>query len=334
MARIKLTISVFCLLFTGMVTMSQDTVMAGYNSDGKKDYIKWVSQFPDLNSDNKTSGGKKIINYLFGKNELEIVIKPVGIVGTDPENYWIIDQGGGTIFKIKDNVGEITHFKNKTYKEFPSLVGICELPNSKMLFSDSYLNKLFTFLPDKKELNILNDTLMLDRPTGVAYSSVNQEIWVLETNAHRVTVLNEKGQIVKRIGKRGTAPGEFNFPTYIWIDKFGKVFIVDAMNFRVQVFSPDGKVISVFGKAGDASGSFARPRGIATDSDGNIYVADALFNSVQIFDIDGNFLYDFGMQGQDKGRFWMPAGIFIDENDFIYVADTYNSRVQIFKYLK
>jgi DNA-binding beta-propeller fold protein YncE len=255
----------------------------------------------------------------------------VAISAVNSELFWTIDQENGLIFKVDKGVGEITQFKNKHYKQFPSLVGMCALPGGKMLFSDSFLNKIFVFEKGKSRLISLNDSLTFERPTGIAYSMLTHEIWVLETTANRITVMNEQGKFIRRLGNRGAEPGEFNFPTSIWIDNTGIVYIVDALNFRVQIFSQEGKVLRVFGKNGDAAGNFARPKGIATDSYGNIYVADALFNVVQIFDSSGHFLYRFGKQGQKNGEFWMPSGIYIDEKDFIYIADSYNSRVQVFK---
>ena len=219
----------------------------------------------------------------------------------------------------------------KKIAAFPSLVGITAFHNTEILFTDSQLNQLFLVNAEKKECRILNDSLKLNQPTGIAYSVINNEIWVVETGAHRIVVLNEKGEIKKTIGSRGNGKGEFNYPSNLCIDKIGNIYILDAMNFRVQVLNKEGDVISVFGTIGDATGSFARPKGIATDSYGNIYVSDALFHVVQVFDIKGNLLYYFGSQGHDEGQFWMPAGLYIDNNNYIYVADSYNSRVQIFQ---
>ena len=230
-----------------------------------------------------------------------------------------------------NNVGNGPRFIEKKNKNLASLVGICKFHDNEILFTDSYLNKIFLVDVQKKEFSVLNDSLKLNKVTGIAYCELTKQIWVLETDEHRIVILSEKGEIIKKIGSRGSTKGKFNYPTHIWIDKKGNAYVVDAMNFRVQVFNKEGEIISVFGSNGDATGYFASPKGIATDSYGHIYIADALFHVVQVFDIYGNFLYRFGSQGQDEGQFWMPSGIYIDENDKIYVADSYNSRVQIFQ---
>ncbi len=294
--------------------------------------IDWVKQYPPISgqTDERSTAGK-IVDFIIGKKQTTVLSKPVAVCTINPDTFWILDQGNGVLFKIENELGDIPQFRKNKFKTFSSLVGLCNFKNGKLLFTDSYLNKVFEFTPKKKALKTFSDTLTLEQPTGIAFSPINNEIWVVETRAHRIAILNENGQLVKRIGSRGTGPGEFNYPTSIWIDKKGIVFVVDAMNFRVQIFSKDGDFISTFGKIGDATGYFARPKGIATDSFGNIYLADALFNAVQIFDDEGNFLYTFGLQGRGKGEFWMPAGITIDDKDFIYVADSYNFRVQVFK---
>lgn len=304
-------------------------------STGNTSFIEWISQYPAMPGESaEKKFTEKVFNFITGKGERVVLSKPVAVIAMSPDTFWILDQGNGQMFSVQKGVGEITHFKKNDFRNFPSLVGIISLPGDSLLFTDSYMNKIYVSAPGKKETRSLNDSLVLEQPTGIAYSPVTGEIWVVETKAHRISILDKKGQLVKQIGGRGEEPGRFNFPTSIWIDNSGRAFVIDALNFRIQVFSETGELISVFGKIGDATGSFARPRGIATDSHGNIYVSDALFNAVQIFDISGNFLYTFGRQGHEKGEFWMPAGVFIDHDDNIYVADSYNSRVQVFHLTK
>lgn len=295
-------------------------------------YISWISQYPEhKEGKEKKNAVKRTYEFLVKKNKESVLVRPVGILAADPSNLWILDQGNESLFRVENNKGGVPRQIRKKESYFTSLVSVCTLPGDDVLFSDSRLNKVFLYSNKNKKLSELSDTLKFQQPTGVAYSAATGEIWVVETAAHRVSVLNKGGVVIRRIGSRGEGNGEFNFPTSIWIDKSGDAYIVDAMNFRVQIFDKNGKFLSTFGEAGDATGYFARPKGIATDSYGNIYIADALFHAVQIFDRAGKFLYSFGKQGREKEEFWMPTGIYIDEKNYIYVADTYNSRVQIFQ---
>ncbi len=329
--KLKVVFAILVLIF-----FIPDGFTQAYNHDTVQGsivtpYIKWVSLWPSTGKKNNTNGFRNIFNKIFLGKRTPVLSKPVSILAYDPQLFWILDQASNSIFYVEKDVGDIPHFISNSDFDFSSLVGICSLPDKNLLITDSHAQKIYKILPGEKQIQLLNDTLVLNQPTGIAYSTVKDEIWVAETSAHRVAVLNDKGELLKRVGRRGTAPGEFNFPTHIWIDQAGNVYIVDAMNFRVQVLNKDGEIISVFGEAGDATGYLSRPKGIAIDSYGHIYIVDALFHVVQVFDIQGNFLYKFGNQGQGEGEFWLPSGIYIDDQNYIYVADSYNSRIQVFQ---
>lgn len=317
-------------MFTGQA-VCQDTAKAKIAAVLESAEIEYVGQFPLPDSMKENIGfGQWVGNLVFGKKTSDLT-KPVSMLMSENNKLWILDQGSQTVYATDDkHKGNLQPLKkNKT--TFPSLVGICSFENKEILFTDSYLNKIFVLSSDGQSYRNLNDSLVLQQPTGIAFSEVTGEIWVVETAVHRIAVLDTKGNLIRTIGTRGSGWGEFNYPTNIWIDKNGNVYIIDSMNFRIQVLNSSGDVFSVFGKEGDASGYFARPKGIATDSYGNIYVTDALFNVVQIFDVYGNFLFNFGSQGHDAGQFWMPSGIYIDADNKIYVADSYNSRIQEFQ---
>ncbi len=294
--------------------------------------IQWVGEFPAKDGNKKKSNfSKKVVELVVGKNEQIDLKRPVSVLAFNPDSFIVFDQETGIPFFIIDKQPKLIKCFKKKNLFFPSLVGSCFFKNNEILFTDSKLNKIFYFSENKKGVKVLNNSLKLEQPTGIAYLPSKDEIWVVETAAHRISILNSHGELIKHIGHRGTGNGEFNYPTSIWIDDEGTCYIVDAMNFRVQIFDKEGQFLSSFGKQGNASGYFARPKGIATDKHHNIYVTDALFHTVQIFDKKGKFLYNFGEQGRQRGQFWMPSGIYIDKNDYIYIADTYNYRVQMFK---
>ena len=293
--------------------------------------IKWVGQFPAKNGEKKLSFGDKVSRLVFGKKP-QSVIKPINIVAENQKHYYILDQGSGSLFEVEDGIGRSHRSTKKASQNFPSLVGICDGPDGSLLFTDSRLNQVWQI--DGGALSMFSDSVKLNQPTGIAYNRNRDEIWLVETGAHRISLFSSEGKWIRNIGERGLGPGSFNYPTFIWIDASGRIYVVDSMNFRVQIFDSKGGFISTFGESGDATGDMARPKGVAVDSEGHIYVADALFHVVQIFDREGRYLFSFGGQGQDDGEFWMPLGIYIDGKDFIYVADSYNARVQVFQLLR
>ncbi len=328
----KITLAIVLLSFVTVNVWSQNNEMAYSKKNDEEPYIAWVKQYPEP----KTGKQKQnLLHVLYtritGRCKQQTLIRPVNIVADNVTSFMILDQGNKVIFDVENDKSTIPKCIRMKDNYFTSLIGICKKPDNEILFTDSRLNKVYVMSANNKRLKALNDTLKLNHPNGIAYSPLKKEIWVVETNAHRISVLNEKGEIIKTIGRRGDDKGQFNFPTSIWIDQAGDTYVVDAMNFRVQIFNKEGEFITMFGEVGDVSGTFARPKGIATDGFGNIYIVDGLFHVVQIFDREGHFLYKFGEQGKGKEQFWLPGGIYIDNRNYIYVADSYNSRVQVFQ---
>ncbi len=286
---------------------------------------------PTKDGKNNQGLGDKISRVVFGKRP-QAVVKPFSVVANNPEHFWILDQGAGSVFEMEDGGAQALKAVKKADGIFPSLVGLCKGPYGDLLFTDSRLEQVWRIKGGA--LSLFTDSFKLSQPTGIAYHRQRDEIWLVETGAHRISIFSAEGKWIRSMGERGSGPGSFNFPTFIWIDDSGRVYVVDSMNFRVQIFSSKGDFLSVFGQSGDATGDMARPKGVAVDSRGHIYIADALFHVVQIFDREGRFLLSFGGQGQGKGEFWMPLGLYIDSEDFIYVADSYNARVQVFQVLR
>lgn len=295
----------------------------------KSYHVEFIRSICTNNDTIKKINKEKIVDFILGKKKT-FLQKPVSVALFNETNTVILDQGNKNVLLAKSEDGKIDFLESeKTI--LPSPIGICCFTEGNYLITDSYLNKIYKASEKDKSIEIFNISHVLEQPTGIAYIEKKNEIWVSETKAHRIAILDKDGNLIRTIGTRGDANGEFNFPTYIWADSNDKVYVVDAMNFRIQIFNLNGEFISSFGEIGDATGTFARPKGLAVDSKGHIFVADALFNAIQVFDQKGNFLYTFGKQGSGTEAFWMPCGIFIDRNDIIYVSDTYNSRIQVFK---
>lgn len=295
-------------------------------------HFEWFKQIPEnVNASSNVKFNKKISNIILGKKSELTLSKPISLYAITLDSLIVIDQGNSQVFEINDKITPLKQLNRKNNLIYESLVGLCSNNLNNYYYTDSKLNKVFDYNIKNKTFSVLNDSIELFQPTGIAYSKIDKSLWVVETAAHRITILSEDGSVIKTIGKRGNGDAEFNYPTNITIGNDGNAYVVDAMNFRIQIFNKEGDFISTFGSAGDASGYFARPKGIALDSFGNIYVSDALFHVVQVFDNKGTFLYRFGEQGQGVGQFWMPSGLCIDKNNYIYIADSYNSRIQIFK---
>jgi len=177
----------------------------------------------------------------------------------------------------------------------------------------------------------------LDRPSGLAIDRARRRIYVVDTGhtrstEHTVKVFDLDGKLLGHIGEgKGTAQGQFLFPTYVAVDAAGDVYVTDTLNSRIQKFDPEGHFLAQFGDRGTGWGNFDKPKGAAIDTFGNLYVVDSGWGNVQIFNPKGEVLLFFGGRGQYPGMLLNPAGIAIDHKNRIYVGDYLNHRVEVYQ---
>ncbi len=135
-------------------------------------------------------------------------------------------------------------------------------------------------------------------------------------------------------GRRGSDPGEFNFPRGVAVDTSGSVYVADEGNNRIQKFSGAGDFILDWGEEGFQDGQFQNPWAIAVDrhqgGDGSVYVADTSFSPIQKFTPDGEFVTRWGSVGDGNGQFTSVAAVAVDEGGNVLVTATDQNRVQMF----
>ena len=116
---------------------------------------------------------------------------------------------------------------------------------------------------------------------------VGRELWVTDGKNNCIKVIDLNGKVLKVIGEKGSAPGNFIGPFMISKSK-RFVFVVDSINARVQVFDHKGKLKASFGKFGIEKGNIFRPKGVSACGE-DVLVSDAITGSVQMFTPFGGF---------------------------------------------
>jgi DNA-binding beta-propeller fold protein YncE len=273
----------------------------------------------------------RVGGFLAGRDP-ETFVRPAGVASRD-EVLYVADPGGPALWILDSRAGRSRRVTTVAGQALVSPVAVALAPGGQVFLADSALARVFR-LDGADRASATMTGPGLRRPAGLAYDAVRDRLYVADSAAHRVFVFAGDGQPVGEIGRRGTAPGEFNFPTHLAVASDGTLWVTDALGYRVQRFAPDGGPAGHFGRHGDTAGDFASPKGVALDSEGHIFVVEALFDAIQVFDQTGQYLLGFGERGTGRGQFWLPGGLFIDPQDRIYVGDAYNRRVQVFQYLR
>ena len=271
---------------------------------------------------------KRLKGMLLGEEETGFV-RPTHAVRSG-DRLAVADAGSQAVYLFRLDTGYYRKVARVAGQPLLSPVSLAFGAEGDLYVADSALARVFCIGPDGEHRRTLSG---FRRPTGLAFHPERRWLYVMDTLQHRIHLF-ENGRIRKAVfGERGSEAGQFNFATYLSLDREGRLYVTDTMNFRVQILDPLGRPLRTLGRPGDGSGDMARPKGVAVDPDGHVYVVDALFDAVQIFDTAGRFLLAFGERGVGPGQFWLPTGLSIDPEGRIYVADSYNQRIQVFRYL-
>jgi hypothetical protein len=271
----------------------------------------------------------KVAEFFTGERENRIG-KPYGVFADAKERLFVADVKLAEVHLMDPKGGE---YRTIGRGVFSTPISVTEDDSEHVYITDSSVGTVFRYNLRDNTLGTLTSFKML-RPTGIAYSPASKLLFVAETGKHRVIAVGLDGVQRFEIGRRGSGAGQFNYPTDLFVDRRGLLYVTDSLNSRIQIFTPDGKFLKAFGDMGDGAGNLARPKGVAVDSAGHVYVCDALQDTMQIFDDSGRLLLEVGENGAEHGQFWMPSGLYIDPEDYVYVADSYNRRIQILRYLR
>ncbi len=299
------------------------------SAEGKVVWVRNITSPADIGIG--TGLWQRMLDVVSGGDNSSIV-RPHSVLRTAAGGLYLADPGRGVVHGLDITNRAYTVISGREGVPLRSPIGLAEDNLGRLYITDSMTAMVYRFTPGDGSLKPLLSQPM-ERPTGIAFNPVNKLLYVADTLASQIVVIDQNGLIKWRIGKHGEGEAGFNRPTDLVIDARGQIYVTDSLNFRITVLTPEGQVVRQFGAPGDAGGSFSRPKGIAVDSVGNIYIADALIDAVQVFNQNGALQLLFGRNGSDPGQFWLPSGLFIDRYDQIYVADTYNRRIQIFRYL-
>lgn len=116
---------------------------------------------------------------------------------------------------------------------FLFLLGAC-LPSERSLIADVSLPVVDTLLRQ-------SDTV-LAQPSEVTTDDQGR-IWLTDWSNSRFAILDSTGHLLRIIGRDGSGPGEFHYPTAI-LPRDGRVRVVDARNGRQQLLDDSGTFIS------------------------------------------------------------------------------------------
>ena len=265
--------------------------------------------------------------------------RPWGVAVSD-DGHVIVTENNGNCVTILDNEGKkVKSFGGKGGRvKFSKPRGVAITPDNFILVSDDHSIQMLSMDGDLlvPVCGYGSRLLQFKYPEGIAISPITGQVYIADTDNHRIQVLNPDLTFSHLFGKKGSANGRFNKPGDIAIDSQGLVYVADTDNHRIQKFTPNGNFVAQFGSKGwglgSGPGELIYPRGITIDTadTGLVYVSEAGNRRVSVFTSDGVFVSSFGREGSHRNQFDIPLGLRFDKKGFLYVCDHNNHRLVIY----
>ena len=282
------------------------------------------------------SAARKLLAWIAGLGEdgdRPVVLQRPQAGMTDAAGRVLVtDVSRNAVFVFDEAAGKLDVWERASRtKRFEAPIGIAAGRDGEILVTDAELARVFRLAPDGSPRGDFGGGV-LQRPTGIVRDAQRGRIYVADTHAHDIKVFDDDGKLLATWGRRGTAPGELNYPTHLWLAE-DMLVVSDSMNARVQGFDREGKPVLRFGERGLYVGNLVRPKGVAADDEGNLYVVESMHDTLLVFDREGRLLMSLGGSDNDAGRFYLPAGVWVDARNRVFVADMFNGRVAVFQFL-
>ena len=256
-----------------------------------------------------------------------------GVVDMAGQRILVTDTSRQAVYVFDQKEGRLNIWENASSREhFVGPTGIALGTAGEVYVADAELGYVARLNQKGESIGVIGKGV-LDRPLGLAFDAVTQQLYVVDVHAHDIKVFDPEGRLLRTLGKRGEAAGEYNFPTYLALAR-GELYVADTMNARVQVVDAmTGQAKRIIGERGLSMGNLVRPKGVAVDTDGNVYVVESYYDYLLVFNRDGELLLPIGGTGAGAGQFYLPTGVWTDANNRVFVADMFNGRVAIFQFL-
>ncbi len=215
---------------------------------------------------------------------------PHTIRADENDNLWIVDRDHGQMM-LFTTAGEC--LRTIGTKGFRSDTG---LPPEAQGRSDSYKQVTHGGPP-------------FNLPTDIAVAP-SGEMFVSDGYGNaRVHKFSPEGKLLKSWGEPGSAPGEFNLPHGVWIDRRGRLLVADRENDRVQVFDQDGRLLGVWPT------KLIGPAVMYVDDDDIVYIVEHNAGLVSVLTLDGERLAQWG-----DPAFKSCHGVSVDSHGDLYVV--------------
>ena len=153
-------------------------------------------------------------------------------------------------------------------------------------------------------------------PGGMVMSADGAGLWYVDVQNQRVVELNSTtGNIIRTVGRSGSAVGEFYTAFSITRDSEGFLYVLAQENSLLYKLDPNGGFMQTYQLVNNNSEGLSIPFGITFDAYSNSFlVTDWNLGHIEKYDRSFNLVSEFGTNGHSSapGDLFNPAGIRTD----------------------
>jgi hypothetical protein len=236
-------------------------------------------------------------------------------------DHYVEDRRSGRLLKgeprdvVVNRRGEIILIDNLTDR-------IEVLDFRGKLLEKVYLNRLY------------GDTTLTIKPQRLALDDSDRLYVATGGDVVSIMVLDDYYNLVRMIGRRGSAPGEFNTILTLLVHA-GRLYVTDLYALpSVKVYDTAGTYLFGFGGHDVERGDLSFPSGLAVlevdPGEVTIWIADGLRQVIKVYDSAGSFLQLVGGFGLRPGEFRYPADLATLGDSVLYIVERVGNRIQRF----
>lgn len=237
---------------------------------------------------------KREVAYLGIENPDEMVSfkRPSGVALDREKNLYVCDAAEKRIYVFSPTEKPLRSIDISKQTKQPIGLAI-DHERNRIIVGDVRAQQLFVYGLDGKYLSSIGPEGGGDvdgaynMPAMLAVMK-NGNIVVADSMNARVQILDPEGKFIRKFGKRGDNPGEFQIIKGVAVDSDNHIYVTDAKGNNVGIFSETGDYLLTLGGSYAAElivapGGFLLPHGIFIDERDKIYVVDQMNGRFQVF---------------------------------------------------
>ncbi len=272
----------------------------------------------------------RVIAFVYGH---EPVLRSPTHVVTDSRGRLIVSDPARASVQVLDGQGSF-RIAGGPGRRLQRPNGVAVDAEDNIYVADGKLGMLLVYSPEGRFLRYLgrfHGESMFAGPAGIAIHQASGRLYVLDSPADELVVLDLQGKVLQRVGGRRTPVGSVRFdePTELAMNH-GSLAVLDSSGSRIQVLDLDGDLLHSFKVRNLAGPPRSTEFALAMDGKGNVYVSHVGTAALRIYRPDGTSIGELTQLPGARKRMGLPSGAWIDAREHIYLTEQAAGSIYVF----